>query len=446
MPRAAEPSRTLATWDAGLGIDAVEPVPPLLSFAPADRNRLAVVATYQLTNAGDRRRRGFVHLLELSRDLSTCGNVEWKLTEIAKTSDLSGVLDLRCVAMSCEDGWEGVAGGCDGAGFCSPVGAVVLTACANGTVCAFLICSESGLDCAASRYRFQPAWTWSAAETLGLDGTACIVLSIDVSSATESEENAPATALAVLTTSVGSLHVVEFTATSCVCLHNIPLAHTDSAWSATLLPSASAESLESAPCNYVLYSGGDDGTLACWDLRVGATQPTQRLRKTHNGVGVTSIVVKNVASPGDDSGCFEILTGGYDDALRLWDVRSMRSSVADVDCGGGVWRIKGYPGGDCEDGVSSQNYLLGCMYNGFKIASVDQHNSMSIVSTYDEHESLAYGAAWLRSERDGSILMPGYEEEAPADRGNEPQSLLVSRGVVALTGSFYDNALHAWLV
>lgn len=433
---------TLATWDAGLGIDAVEPVPSMPSFASVGQNRLAVVATYRLADAGARRRAGFVHLLQLSGSLLDAGGRDWKLFELTKTDDLSGVLDLRCVALLGDKG-DGAAIACGGADEHETC-AVVLAACADAAVRAFRIRVETGSD-GACRYRLEPAWTWSCAESLGLDRTACIVLSVDVSALNASEKPAPASAVAVLTTSVGSLHVVEFTATTCVSLHCIPFAHTDSAWSATLLPSAPCDSLGTARSNYVLYSGGDDATLASWDLRVRATQPTQRFRNAHSGVGVTSVVLKNAGGNTDcDSGCFEILTGGYDDAMRLWDVRAMRTCVDEVDCGGGLWRIKEYHGDDFGDGVPSRAYLLSCMYNGFKIASIDRDNSMNIVSSYNEHDSLAYGAAWLQSQRVDSSLKFRDADVTDGDASGAPHDDMRRHGTVALTGSFYDNALHAW--
>jgi hypothetical protein len=85
------PPATLATGDVGLGVDAVKPVPDLGS--------LAAVATYRLADADVGRRAAFVHLVRVAD-----GEVHWRGLRMspgpfASTSDLSGVLDLRSVAI-----------------------------------------------------------------------------------------------------------------------------------------------------------------------------------------------------------------------------------------------------------------------------------------------------------------------------------------------------------
>lgn len=75
----------------------------------------------------------------------------------------------------------------------------------------------------------------------------------------------------------------------------------------------------------------------------------------------------------------------YDEKVRLWDTRSLKSSIAEIDVGGGVWRLKWHPN-------KPDTVLAACMYGGFRILRID--DQMEILSEYLEHESIAYGADW----------------------------------------------------
>ena len=57
-----------------------------------------------------------------------------------------------------------------------------------------------------------------------------------------------------------------------------------------------------------------------------------------------------------------LLTGSYDEFLRVWDMRSMMKPVNEksLNLGGGVWRLKYHP--NIPDIV-----LAACMHNGFAI-------------------------------------------------------------------------------
>jgi hypothetical protein len=446
MPR-PQPA-TLATWDAGLGVDAVEPVPGL--------SRLAAVATYRLADAGAGRRAGFVHLVRVSGSEVAREAPEddtWALRPVASTPDLSGVLDLRCVAIADGAGVDGDAGG-PGVGEDPDGGprdaccALVLAACADAGLRAFRVAATCKADGGGIEYALVPAWCWSCGEDEGMSNgnDQPIVLSVDVAP-TYPTNSASDRAVAVLTTSSGSLHVVQFTATSCVSVHCISAAHSDSAWAATFVPGSSSWSGQSFPSNSTLFSGGDDATLASWDLRAGQYEPVFRLRKAHSGVGVTSLHALNRGGGGSDGSC-NLLTGGYDDSLRLWDSRSMKQCVSEVECGGGIWRIKEQDVHGLSSSSKSRAFLLGCMYDGFKVVSMGSADDLTVVAAYREHNSLAYGAAWMevRSQGvdadDGPNGCGGDGTDCLFIRDGERISSL--RGRVALTGSFYDNALHLW--
>ena len=78
-----------------------------------------------------------------------------------------------------------------------------------------------------------------------------------------------------------------------------------------------------------LVTGGDDCMMKLWDLRQG-DQPTHN-NKVHNA-GVTSAQWHPV-----DEHVFA--SGSYDENLRVWDHRAMRSPISEIHVGNG-WKSK----------------------------------------------------------------------------------------------------------
>jgi len=70
-------------------------------------------------------------------------------------------------------------------------------------------------------------------------------------------------------------------------------------------------------------------------------------------------------------------------------------SLTQADVGGGAWRVKWHP-----SEVRKHELLVACMHDGFKVVKFGSPESSNfsgesqIISRYDEHESLAYGADW----------------------------------------------------
>lgn len=175
-------------------------------------------------------------------------------------------------------------------------------------------------------------------------------------------------------------------------------AHTLEAWVSTW--SRSNETLGS-----IIYSGGDDALFQAWDVRSASQEPSRVFldRKTHQA-GVCWITDV-------ESHPHMILTGSYDQHIRVWDWRNNTRPVCTAQCdtGGGVWRIKPHP-------RDSALLLTACMYNGFLIYRIEEQcNQFNIVECehYPHQQSLAYGAAWSQNDH-------------------------------VATCSFYDNALHVW--
>ncbi|KAF9585844.1 Diphthine methyltransferase [Lunasporangiospora selenospora] len=155
----------------------------------------------------------------------------------------------------------------------------------------------------------------------------------------------------------------------------------------------------------VLYSGADDCRLKGWDQRMDCSYATFT-SKAHQ-MGVCSIQ----SNPHDEH---ILATGSYDENVLIWDTRSMRQPLNTLETGGGVWRLKWHP-------TRKDILLAGCMHNGFHVLSYDGAWSGQIVSSFMDHESLAYGVDW-------SYEQPEAASELP----------------LVVSCSFYDHLIHLW--
>lgn len=158
----------------------------------------------------------------------------------------------------------------------------------------------------------------------------------------------------------------------------------------------------------LVYTGSDDCKFSCWDLRESPPHMAFQSSKVHK-MGVCCIE----KSPHDQN---ILLTGSYDEFLRIWDIRSISKPVnkTSVNLGGGVWRVKHHlfiPG----------LVLAACMHNGFAIVTI-KGDKAEVLETYKKHDSLAYGADWQNG-------------EANNRGGTKP---------VVATCSFYDKLVRVW--
>ncbi|KPJ21022.1 WD repeat-containing protein 85, partial [Papilio machaon] len=144
----------------------------------------------------------------------------------------------------------------------------------------------------------------------------------------------------------------------------------------------------------VFYSGGDDCIFKAYDLRA----PNAVVSNRRHEAGVTAVRSDVVTE-------HRLLTGSYDEKVRLWDARNLKCCITDENVNGGVWRLKWHP-------YNNRVVLAACMYGGFRLLRVN--DEISVIDEYLEHESIAYGADWK------------FEKE----------SLIVA------TCSFYDCKLH----
>ena len=189
-----------------------------------------------------------------------------------------------------------------------------------------------------------------------------------------------------------------------------------------------------------ILSGGDDSTLRFMELdsnlechlddsAPGESSAAQKLpwvdRKTHTA-GVTAILPLQVNEDG-----LLVLTGSYDDHIRLLYAPSIgrRSVLAELNLGGGVWRLKLL---GCRPGCSAlpgqalpQEILLlaSCMHAGSRILRLrregDEDWQFEVLASFEEHKSMNYGSDF--------------------------QPLLGSANQTTfITTSFYDRLLCLW--
>ena len=160
----------------------------------------------------------------------------------------------------------------------------------------------------------------------------------------------------------------------------------------------------------LVYTGSDDCKFCCWDMRDNPSKMVFQNSMVHK-MGVCCIA----KSPSDPN---TILTGSYDECLRVWDLRSISRPINEISVclGGGVWRIKHHP-------FVSGLVLAACMHNGFAIVNIEGEKP-EVVETYNQHGSLAYGADWQKEK-----LLPGGK----------------TKSTVLATCSFYDRLLRIWI-
>lgn len=130
--------------------------------------------------------------------------------------------------------------------------------------------------------------------------------------------------------------------------------------------------------DHLLYTGGDDMLLNVFDTRLD--DPKVMSTNIHQA-GVTTCL-----SFVDSE--HMLATGSYDERLRLLDKRNLKVSLAEVNLGGGIWRIKQNP-------AQPDLLLCACMYHNFSIVRMSEpRDRMEMVAAYFEHGSICYGADW----------------------------------------------------
>lgn len=124
----------------------------------------------------------------------------------------------------------------------------------------------------------------------------------------------------------------------------------------------------------IFYTGSDNASMKIWDVR---TESQVAINKFTHESGVCCIK----SSPFDE---FVIASGSYDENIRLWDRRMIRSPTLSIGCGNGVWRVSWNP--------RDKNLIaVASMRAGFHV--VDLLNEQ-LHQTESVEDHVAYGIDW----------------------------------------------------
>lgn len=213
------------------------------------------------------------------------------------------------------------------------------------------------------------------------------------------------------------------------------LKHSLEAWVVAFSPPPSPPEIPQHPLT-TIFSGGDDSALKYTtfsppssDPHDEAQIPTPPVTLRDHTAGVTSILPLPLPLPVP-----VVLTGSYDDALRVFALAPARPAklLAERNLGGGVWRLNmiGAPRVSPDGRWWEVSVLASCMHAGTRVLRVRGESSgdggtarVDVLGRFEEHASMNYGSDWSRAEsRLGSA-----EGE-----------------VVCVSTSFYDRLLCLW--
>lgn len=187
-----------------------------------------------------------------------------------------------------------------------------------------------------------------------------------------------------------------------------------------------------------IYCGGDDAMLrySSWswendgDVLTGRPSFSPVCLKGKHDAGVTAILPLSIF---DDNRDRLVITGSYDDQIRLFSIGDLHTSfgmrrvqlLAQEDMGGGVWRL------DLIDIASSGHeskirLLASCMHAGARVVEFrktkDRDWTIQVLARFEEHKSMNYGSDFMR--------------QLDKDK--------VSSTLHCISTSFYDKLLCLW--
>lgn len=162
-------------------------------------------------------------------------------------------------------------------------------------------------------------------------------------------------------------------------------------------------------------------------------EASNRDTKTH-GAGVTAILPLPI--PGNRGG-EALLTGSYDEYVRVYNTISKPRILAEEKLGGGVWRLKILSAprsrAPCAGEPSERMevifmVLASCMHAGVRVLRVardgDEKWSIKVLAKFEEHESMNYA-----SDVGPRLNAAGGEE---------------NNAITCVSTSFYDRKLCIW--
>lgn len=155
-------------------------------------------------------------------------------------------------------------------------------------------------------------------------------------------------------------------------------------------------------------------------------------RARHHTAGVTSILPLPVPLI---NGAPLLLTGSYDEFLRVYHATRRGEVLAETRLGGGVWRLQfvGAPA-RCETALSFL-VLASCMHAGARVLRVTRRSEsaeevgewdIEVLAQFTEHESMNYASGVWRSGEGGAV-----DSES-------------KRKLLCVSSSFYDRRVCVW--
>jgi diphthine methyl ester acylhydrolase len=210
----------------------------------------------------------------------------------------------------------------------------------------------------------------------------------------------------------------------------------------TLIPSAHLFHNEPVPAWIItssphqpdlFLSGGDDCCMKLWDLKQNSSLPIFISSSKHFQAGVTS-------AQWHPSLEHIFAVGSYDQTVKIWDQRSCRQPLCEMDTGGGVWRIKWA----IATPTSQQHFLaIASMQGGSGVYCWDQSSLHRINQQMDSNPNrLVYGIDWLSFHDPAAHMTTGSGAEGGGWEGEREADAAVQWKIA--TCSFYDNLVQTW--
>lgn len=179
--------------------------------------------------------------------------------------------------------------------------------------------------------------------------------------------------------------------------------HDDQAWTAAFAPVAQ---ITEKPSSFTILSGGDDFKLltsTCeYDTEGSWSEPDHTRQIGRHDYGVTAILPLHMNQEGSE---YILLTGSYDDHIRVYVAGIAPRLLVKMNLGGGVWRLKAiHHDVNIEGGGNWTAIILAsCMYAGTRIVKLSgtwYECKIEVVARFEEHESMNYGSDF-QIRRDG---------------------------------------------
>ncbi|KAL4960781.1 uncharacterized protein BDV14DRAFT_181898 [Aspergillus stella-maris] len=204
----------------------------------------------------------------------------------------------------------------------------------------------------------------------------------------------------------------------------------------TLLDTSTTEggSAEGSLATPYLFTGNDYGSLTTRRFPdVSRTQPKSQIegegndenedaeheiapilstddKALHHTAGVTSILPLPIPlSHPLSSGSPLLLTGSYDESLRVYHAAGRGKVLGELGLGGGVWRSQFLNANEGEDGMWSFLVLASCMHGGTRVVRVfiggsEEEVGIDVLAEFTEHASMNYASDVWTGEGEGSEM------------------------------------------